>query len=91
MGRDPKSWIRRVVCLALMGGIGAPISAEVKIEEQVVGPLDGVVGFVVSAKGVHYAASTLQGSRSVLVVDGVESPKFDEPPPPPVFSADGAH
>ncbi len=54
------------------------------------GPMESV-GFVVSPRGVHLASSTMQGSRYVLVVDGVEGPKFDDPPQPPVFSSDGAH
>jgi len=81
---------RGVVLLAAVCAISNRVSAQVKVEEQVVGPLESV-GFVVSPKGVHFAASTMQGSRFVLVVDGVEGPKFDGALEPPVFSPDGAH
>jgi hypothetical protein len=85
-----RSLFGAIVLVAAMGAIITPLSAQAKVEEQVVGPFESV-GFVVSPKGVHFAASTMQGSRYVLVVDGVESPKFDAAPQPPVFSPDGAH
>ena len=86
----PRSIVRGVGSFAIACAMSVPLSAQVKVEEQVVGPMNSV-GFVVSPHGVHLASSTMQGSRYVMVVDGVEGPKFDEPPKPPVFSSDGKH
>lgn len=56
------------------------LSAEVKIDEQVVGPAPdpSLPSYTVSGRGVHYAILTMKGSRSVIVVDGKEGPLFDE-------------
>ena len=53
-------------------------SGEVKIEEQVVGPVAQDVKYVVSPRGVHLASVARKGSRMIVIVDGVEGPKFDE-------------
>ena len=56
----------------------AVVSAEVKVEEQVVGPVAQDVKYVVSPRGVHLASVARKGSRVIVIVDGVEGPKFDE-------------
>lgn len=56
------------------------LSAEVKIQEQVVGPAPDAAlpSYTISERGVHYAILTMKGSRSLVVVDGQEGPLFDE-------------
>jgi hypothetical protein len=56
----------------------AAVSAEGKVEEQVVGPVAQDVKYVVSPRGVHLASVVRKGSRLIVIVDGVEGPKFDE-------------
>jgi hypothetical protein len=65
-----------VVC----GLIGSALSAAVKIEEEVVGPAPNpsLPSYKISSRGVHYAILTMKGSRSLVVVDGVAGPLFDE-------------
>ncbi len=52
--------------------------AGTKIEEKVMAPLQQGARFTVSPHGVHVATVTNSGSRSVVIYDGVEGPKFDE-------------
>lgn len=70
-----------LVATVLIGGpLAAALSAAVKVEEQVVGPKwdPAVPGYKVSDRGVHYAIVTMKGSRSLVVVDGVEGPLCDQ-------------
>ena len=65
-----------------------------KVEEQVVGPAKPGNLYVVSPRGAHLATVMQKGSRFVVVLDGVEGPKFDdvlslEGGPKVVFSPDG--
>lgn len=68
------------------------------VEERVL--LSGEAGtqFYISPRGQHVAARMLKGSRTVMVVDGVAGPPFDEIPGiagetsnDGVFSDDGTH
>jgi len=59
--------------------LSAGVSAEVKIEEQIVGPAyDQGVTYVLSPKGLHLATVHPKGSRFAVTVDGVQGPPFDE-------------
>jgi hypothetical protein len=49
-----------------------------KVEEQTLGPSKQGNTYVVSSKGCHLATVAQKGSRFIVVVDGVEGPKFDE-------------
>lgn len=86
------------------GLLHAALLAVVKVEEQVVGPAPdpAVPGYKISEAGVRYATLTMQGSRSLIVVDGAAGPLFDElfsttgersltAQNAVVFSRDGAH
>ena len=53
-------------------------SGEVKVEDQVVGPVAQDVKYVVSPRGVHLASVARKGSRMIVIMDGAEGPKFDE-------------
>jgi hypothetical protein len=52
--------------------------AEVKVEEQEVGPVGQDVKYVVSPRGGHVASVARKGSRMVVLLDGEAGPKFDE-------------
>ena len=52
-------------------------NADVKVDEQMMAPA-GWIGAAVSTHGVHVAVLAMKGSRSVVLVDGVEGPKFDQ-------------
>jgi len=54
------------------------LRCEIKVEEQEVGPTGPTVKYAVSPHALHIASATLQGSRQVMVIDGVAGPKFDE-------------
>jgi hypothetical protein len=60
-------------------------TAEVKVEEQVVGPAGKWVGCAVSPRGAHVAVLGLKGSRNVVLLDGVAGPTFDQ-----LLAADGS-
>ncbi|HTO02727.1 MAG TPA: hypothetical protein VL069_03450 [Opitutus sp.] len=55
------------------------LSAEHKIEEQVVGPAweQGTI-YTLSPTGMHLATMSAKGSRFVVTVDGEEGPPFDQ-------------
>jgi hypothetical protein len=68
----------------------------VKIEQTVVGPAIQTYAYAVSPHGTHVATNTHDGSRQVIIYDGVEGPKFDQiyqegsnASVPVVFSPDG--
>ncbi len=65
--------------------------AGTKIEEKILAPVKQGARFVVSPHGVHVATISNSGSRSVVIYDGVEGPKFDEilNPGAIAFSPDG--
>jgi len=67
-----------VTALVTLWVVNVAAPSDVKIEEQVVGPVGSSVSYAVSPHGVHLASVTMQGSRSVVVVDGVAGPKFDQ-------------
>lgn len=68
----------------------------VKIEQTVVGPAIQTYAYAVSPHGSHVATNTHNGSRQVIIYDGVEGPKFDQifqegpnASVPVIFSPDG--
>jgi hypothetical protein len=63
--------------------------AGTKIEEKIMAPLQQGARFTVSPHGVHVATVTNSGSRTVVIYDGVEGPKFDQMLGTVVFSPDG--
>ncbi len=82
--------------LVLATSFRAQDASAPKIEEQIVGPAKQGNAYVLSPKGEHLATVTQKGSRMVVVIDGVEGPKFDEITniegvnQPVLFSPDGA-
>jgi hypothetical protein len=82
--------------LVLAISSGAQDAAAPKVEEQIVGPAKQGNAYVLSPKGEHLATVTQKGSRMVVLLDGVEGPKFDEITnldlvnQPVLFSPDGA-
>jgi dipeptidyl aminopeptidase/acylaminoacyl peptidase len=80
-GRHNMKAIFRSIPVGAMMFIGsiAVASAEVAIEEQVVGPAyEQGVEYILSPKGLHLATVHPKGSRFAVTVDGVEGPPFDE-------------
>lgn len=76
----------------------SPGNLNAKVTETLLGPRkqDGV--FVVSPDGGHYAVSAMHGSRSLMIVDGVNGPDYDHAAQAYsgssidfVFNADGIH
>src|SRR5690349_2588870 len=65
-------------------------AAAAKVEEQVLASVAQNFRYFVSPRGCHAAAVSQKGSRFVVLVDGAESPKFDEVHDPVVFSPDGS-
>ena len=69
---------------SLIGGIVvyaslcAPVSAEVKVEAQELGPAGQWTGIAISPRGVYVAVLAMKGSRYVVLIDGVEGPKIDQ-------------
>jgi hypothetical protein len=68
------------------------------VEEQVVLAAEAGTSFNISPRGQHVAARMLKGSRTVMVLDGVAGPPFEEIPgiageanSGGIFSDDGAH
>src|SRR5687768_17577089 len=73
-------------------------TADAKVEETLVGPVEGSVGFTLGPRGARCATQTMKGSRNLLLIDGEEQPAFDElvampdmqvTGPPVLFSPDG--
>ncbi|MGH7626739.1 MAG: hypothetical protein ACREOJ_15665 [Gemmatimonadaceae bacterium] len=99
MTTRPAGLILTLSMLALGSSSGAAQGAAggaARIDQQVLLTGGSGVAFAMSPKGEHLAAVVLRGSRSVVVYDGVDGPKFDEVAAVPdgtnvVFSADGAH
>lgn len=57
----------------------AAVSAEVKIEEQIVGPAyDNGMTYILSPKGLYLATVHPKGSRFAVTMDGVQGLPFDE-------------
>ncbi len=54
------------------------LAASATIEESVAGPAGAELKYVVSPQGSHVAAVGRKGSRTVVTIDGVEGPRFDE-------------
>jgi dipeptidyl aminopeptidase/acylaminoacyl peptidase len=64
--------------LATVAVLNAQDAPGPKVEEQVVGPAKQGNFYSVSPRGAHLATVTQKGSRFVVVIDGVEGPKFDD-------------
>jgi Tol biopolymer transport system component len=64
--------------LVLAISLRAQDTSAPKVEEQIVGAAKQGNSYVLSPKGEHLATVTQKGSRMVVVLDGVEGPKFDE-------------
>src|SRR5690348_8273466 len=83
-----KTWFARLKWPAASLGFfhlfTVAVFAEVKVEEQIVGPAldlqgsDRLSTYTISPSGVHLATVTHKGSRWVVILDGVAGPKFDE-------------
>lgn len=78
--------------LAVFGALAAPVSllAEVKVEEFPLGPYaqnQGASAF--SKDGMHVAIKVPKGSKSIMMVDGVEGARFDTLINEVLFSDDG--
>ena len=60
--------------------VTSPAFAEVKVEEQDVGPVGTLqdVNYVVSPRGGHLATVAHKGSKMAVILDGEAGPKFDE-------------
>jgi hypothetical protein len=82
---------RFVVCTAfLFAGLTAGVPAQPKVEEFPLGPCAPnrtAPGF--SKDGLHLALTVPQGRKSVIMVDGVEGPRFDNVVNQLVFFPDG--
>ena len=87
---------RLAVVVFLAASASAQDASAPKVEEQIVGPAKQGNTYVLSPKGEHLATVTQKGSRLVVLVDGVEGPKFDEITnidmvnQPVLFSPDGS-
>ena len=66
-----------ILCLAI-AAVDGRAWGDVKIEEQVLAPVGESSTYFLSQRGVHLACVTNKGSRSIVIVDGVEGPKFDQ-------------
>jgi hypothetical protein len=76
-----------VALAALLGGLCSPahVSAAARVEEEKVGPLGTGMSYGISPRGVRLATIAAQGSRQVVIIDGVSSPAYDQ-----VLGVDGA-
>lgn len=84
---------------ASSSAVGQPVSAgalTANIKETLLGPYTN--NSIVSPDGGHYAVSAMHGSRSLMIVDGVDGPDFDHAAQTYsgsaidfVFNADGKH
>jgi len=57
--------------------VAGSMSADGRLQRQIAGPAGRWVGAAISPRGVHVAVLALRGSRSVVMIDGVEGPVFD--------------
>jgi len=80
-----KTWSNRLpACLAVFTLLNIPVFAEIKTEQQIIGPLvedagrTSVATYTISPRGQHLATITHKGSRLVVIIDGVPGPKCDE-------------
>jgi hypothetical protein len=76
----------------------SPGNLNAKVTETLLGPRKQDGMFVVSPDGGHYAVSAMHGSRSLMIVDGVNGPDYDHAAQAYsgssidfVFNADGTH
>ena len=54
------------------------VRSKAKIEAEDIAPTGSAVKYAVSPHALHLAAATLKGSRSVILMDGVPGPVFNE-------------
>ena len=57
---------------------GSIVRTKAKIEEHEIAPVGTAVKYAVSRHALHIAATTMQGSRPVMLIDGVPGPQFDD-------------
>lgn len=67
-----------VTCPFARPEVAAVFLADAKVEEQALSPAGRWIAAAVSPGGVHVAVLALKGSRSVVLIDGVEGPTFDQ-------------
>lgn len=65
-----------IAAAAFASPLASVVHAETKIEEAIVAPAQNTRYFI-SPRGCHLAAIAPSGSRTAVVYDGVEGPKFD--------------
>ncbi|WP_414663614.1 WD40 repeat domain-containing protein [Horticoccus sp. 23ND18S-11] len=76
--------------VGLLGVITVTVSAQPKVEEVVLGPYNpSRESPTFSKDGLHMAVTVPKGSKSVIMVDGVEGPRFDSRVNQIVFSPEG--
>jgi WD40 repeat protein len=63
--------------IALAGWMASFVSAEIKVEQQPLGPDGDSIGCSISPHGGHVAVLAAKGSRFVILLDGVEGPKIE--------------
>jgi len=61
-----------ILCLAI-AAVDGRAWGDVKIEEQVLAPVGESSTYFLSQRGVHLACVTNKGSRSIVIVDGVDA------------------
>jgi hypothetical protein len=57
---------------------GSIVRTKAKIEEHEIAPTGTAVKYAVSRHALHIAATTMKGSRPVMLIDGVPGPQFDD-------------
>jgi len=76
--------------VGLCGSLFVPLFAQPKVEEALLGPYDpSKTPPSFSRNGMHIAIPAAKGSRTVIIVDGVEGPRIDRIQNTVLFSDDG--
>lgn len=79
MSRSTSATIAALTFSLLASSAVSAFAADVKVEEKILGPAPGnLPSYLISAKGVSVASLVMKGTKSVVVIDGVEGPAFDE-------------
>ncbi len=75
-----------LLALGLSAACHAPLFAGAKLEEEIVAPLGAGNAYGVSPRGARVATIAAQGSRQVVLIDGVADEKFDQ-----IYGTDGGN
>lgn len=67
-----------LLCLAPSDDLAGQTREGVNVEQKVLVTGEPGLQYWISPKGLHVAAMVLRGSRTAIVHDGVEGPRFDE-------------